>query len=453
MATIHQPRSSIYKMVDLLLLLSEGLQLYFGPAREAVEWFSSLGYPCPVQFNPADFFLDLVSVDYRSEEAENVSRRRIELLTGVFATDGAKKFAPSVEGSNQNLESNNNNSSNGGGTNAAAVGGSPTATGGEKKEKKQIGVAPSRFPNTPWTEFGLLLGRSWKQASRERPTQIITIAQSIVIGLVLAGLYSDIPKDATGIQDETGLLFFVTIFAAFGAMFASLTTFPAERGVVNRERSAKAYHVLPYYLARFICDIPLRVVQALLFGCIVYWIVGLNPSASAFFIFVALLFVEALASQGLGVAVSAVAPNEKMAFALAPALTVILILFGGFYVNADTIPVWLSWVKYLSHLFYAFMGLSVNNFKGRGGWSCTSTGEMQQEATAEEVTGCEITGDEILDRLGMSEYELWMAFVGLLGLLVFYNTLGYLFLRLTKPRYLPLAVEPTESGSVEKKKA
>lgn len=432
-------------MVDLLLLLSEGLQLYFGPAREAVEWFSSLGYPCPVQFNPADFFLDLVSVDYRSEEAERVSRRRIELLTGVFATDGVKKFVPSVEGSNQNLDNNC--------TNGEVVGGFPAATGGERKARKQIGVAPSRFPNTPWTEFGLLLGRSWKQASRERPTQIITIVQSIVIGLVLAGLYSDIPKDATGIQDETGLLFFVTIFAAFGAMFASLTTFPAERGVVNRERSAKAYHVLPYYLARFICDIPLRVVQAMLFGCIVYWIVGLNPSASAFFIFVALLFVEALASQGLGVAVSAAAPNEKMAFALAPALTVVLILFGGFYVNSDTIPVWLSWVKYLSHLFYAFMGLSINNFHGRSGWSCTSTGETEEEAAVKEATGCEITGDEILDRLGMNDYDVWMAFVGLLGLLVFYNTLGYIFLRLTKPRYLPLAVEPAGSGSEEKKKA
>ena len=59
----------------------------------------------------------------------------------------------------------------------------------------------------------------------------------------------------------------------------------AQRGIVNRERASKSYHCLPYYLARFICDMPLRLGQGVLFGCIVYWIVGLNPSAAAFFIF------------------------------------------------------------------------------------------------------------------------------------------------------------------------
>lgn len=100
---------------------------------------------------------------------------------------------------------------------------------------------------------------------------------------------------------------------------------PFTRG---RERAGKAYHVLPYYLARFICDIPLRVGQGLLFGVIVYWIVGLNPAAGAFFIFVALLILVGLAAQGLGTAISAACKNEKIAMSVAPALTVILILFG-----------------------------------------------------------------------------------------------------------------------------
>jgi hypothetical protein len=46
--------------------------------------------------------------------------------------------------------------------------------------------------------------------------------------------------------------------------------------------------------------------------------VGLNPSASAFFIFCALVICEGLAGQGLGVAISAATKDEKVAFALAP---------------------------------------------------------------------------------------------------------------------------------------
>lgn len=44
-STIHQPRSSIFKMFDLLCLLSEGQTIYFGPAAEAVAWFSDFGFP------------------------------------------------------------------------------------------------------------------------------------------------------------------------------------------------------------------------------------------------------------------------------------------------------------------------------------------------------------------------------------------------------------------------
>ncbi len=59
-----------------------------------------------------------------------------------------------------------------------------------------------------------------------------------------------------------------------------------------------------------------------------YWIVGLNPSAAAFFKFVVLLILEGLAAQGLGTAISAACKNEKIAMALAPSLTIILMLFG-----------------------------------------------------------------------------------------------------------------------------
>lgn len=43
LCTIHQPRSSIYNMFDLLLLLSEGQIMYFGLARNAVGYFTRIG--------------------------------------------------------------------------------------------------------------------------------------------------------------------------------------------------------------------------------------------------------------------------------------------------------------------------------------------------------------------------------------------------------------------------
>lgn len=379
--------------------------MYYGPADKATAYFSAAGFPCPSQFNPADFFLDVVSMDYRSPEAEVSSRQRIQLLAALNTKEGAEY-----------------------------AGTAPEITEKSKREVAELNRVTT-FPNDPFTEYGLLLRRSWKQQSRDRLPQIITLIQTIVIGFVLAALYSGMEQNQRGIQDETGILFFVAIFSAFGAMFGALNTFPMERNVVNRERSSKAYHVLPYYLARFVCDIPLRVGQGLLFGCIVYWIVGLNPAASAFFIFVCILIMQGLASQGLGIAVSAGAPNEKVALALAPAVTVILILFGGFYINEDTIPDWLAWIRYLSHLYWSFMALCINDFAGRTGWTCEPVPGTTTDAAVCK-NACITTGDQILDRLGFGGNELWQGFLGLGCLIVGFNFIGYVLLRRSKPKYL-----------------
>lgn len=402
--TIHQPRSSIFKMFDILLLLSEGNTMYYGPAKDAVHFFSDAQFKCPVNFNPADFFLDVVSMDFRSKEAEDSSRKRIQLLTSHFSAVRHKYETCISQACRSSFDD-------------------------VDYSKKEIVM----FPNDPFTEFGLLLRRAWKQQSRDILPLAITLIQTVVIGFILAAIYSDMGSSSTPIQDETGILFFVTIFSAFGAMFQALNTFPVDRSVVNRERASKMYHVMPYYLARFICDIPVRVGQGLLFGCIVYWIVGLNPAASAFFIFCALLIVEGLTAQGFGICISAVCPNEKVSFALAPAITVVLILVGGFYVNQDAVPVWISWLKYISHLYWAYMGLAINDFSGRTGWD-----DCLQTINSTCIEYKEIAGDQILERLGFNPDHLWLSFVALIGLLIFYNFMGYFFLRLSKPRTMPL---------------
>ena len=82
--TIHQPRSSIFAIFDNLLLLSEGRSMYFGPARDASDYFAQLGYPCPPSFNPSDHFMDILSVDQRDPEALKASRKRIDTFAEAY---------------------------------------------------------------------------------------------------------------------------------------------------------------------------------------------------------------------------------------------------------------------------------------------------------------------------------------------------------------------------------
>ena len=68
-----------------------------------VQHFASLGYACPSTTNPADFALDIVSVDLREEKNEAISREKVQNLIRQFAaTQQSDKLAhrnePKAEG-------------------------------------------------------------------------------------------------------------------------------------------------------------------------------------------------------------------------------------------------------------------------------------------------------------------------------------------------------------------
>uniref|UniRef100_A0A671YFZ1 ATP-binding cassette sub-family G member 8 n=1 Tax=Sparus aurata TaxID=8175 RepID=A0A671YFZ1_SPAAU len=54
--SVHQPRSDIFQLFDLVVLLSSGSPVYCGAACDMVPYFTALGYPCPRYCNPSDFY-------------------------------------------------------------------------------------------------------------------------------------------------------------------------------------------------------------------------------------------------------------------------------------------------------------------------------------------------------------------------------------------------------------
>lgn len=58
--------------------------------------------------------------------------------------------------------------------------------------------------------------------------------------------------------------------------------------------------------------------------------------------------------MALGFAVSAISPNSVVAMALGPPILVVLLLFSGFYINSDSLPLGSRWVQYISFVKWAF---------------------------------------------------------------------------------------------------
>jgi len=67
------------------MLLSEGHCVYYGHATEALLYFAKLGHTCPKDFNPADFLLETISIDQRSEV--RVSPKCVKLYMSQYMFD------------------------------------------------------------------------------------------------------------------------------------------------------------------------------------------------------------------------------------------------------------------------------------------------------------------------------------------------------------------------------
>lgn len=51
----------MFHMFDKLLLIAEGYPVYYGKAKESMEYFSSLRFTPQIPMNPAEFLLDLAT--------------------------------------------------------------------------------------------------------------------------------------------------------------------------------------------------------------------------------------------------------------------------------------------------------------------------------------------------------------------------------------------------------
>lgn len=76
LCTIHQPSSDVFTMFDRLLLLAEGRTAYLGATAQALTFFQSMGFYCPSTYNPADYYIQLISVqpghEHRDKEVVKV---------------------------------------------------------------------------------------------------------------------------------------------------------------------------------------------------------------------------------------------------------------------------------------------------------------------------------------------------------------------------------------------
>jgi len=410
-ATIHQPSEDIFEFSDKLLLLSSGQMAYFGPTANVKSHMLGLGLQMPADMSLADWLLFCINSDFEdalesknivlegwrnSEAAQNLYRELDEL-----ELDYEKKHEAEMHAASQMSIS------------AKSVGMVSSKLG----DLRETALGDSGHGSSWWTQVRVLTHRSFYNLLRDPTIIWMRLMMYTSLAIVIGTVWLQLDLVATAEFDYICALAFTCGFFVFMVIAVVPAQF-AEKAVVLKEKNNYAYTVSAYSLSRFLVDLPFLSIMSLICCSIVYWLVGFTADAGKFFYFVLTFFCGFLAAESFAFFVSATTPHYLLA------ILNIAFAFGGFMtvmgvmIRLDEITWALRWMQYISIQFYIFMSLAVNEFS-----------DITFAATPDSTPPLgEITGQEVLEVLGIAGWNQWIGVGALLAMVVVYRSLATLWM-------------------------
>ncbi|CAJ1966242.1 unnamed protein product [Cylindrotheca closterium] len=373
--TIHQPASDIFNQFDQLILLNRGRVMYQGAVDDIEPYFQQRGHPLPPRYNPADWIMTV---------AQSVPWEEL-ISCGFFPEDKRHLPDPDTEIFVDGKDASGHHSD-------------------EMDDKSYIRAGIL-------TQVHLLYSREIRNITRDKASIGarfgLTIFLAVLIGIIFLDVGNTDKAKPQNLQSHFGALIMVVLMSMFGTAQPALLAFPEERPVFLREYSTSHYSVVAYFMARLSMEASLTALQVLLLLTIDYFLISLNGPFGIMYIAV---YALAMSSTALAVLLGCAVEDPKLGQEMLPILFVPQMLFAGFFVVPELIPVWLRWARYLCSLTWAIRIIMVEEFgNGCGG--------------GEADAACE----RVLNSVGASEDETWWNWLILIGLFVVFR-LGALFI-------------------------
>ncbi|KAF9920830.1 hypothetical protein FBU30_009214 [Linnemannia zychae] len=361
--TIHQPRSDIFYMFNQTLVISKGSTLYFGPTDQAADYLNHRGLSCPLNYNIADYLLDIamnqelmkkalafvndddekqgVSSAYQLHELANSASRRNHSTITLERAGGSQPLDTMIQV--EKSESPN------------------TSTASLSDNKMKINEIQSIvYPTSFLTQLRVIMIRSLQNLIRNRSLLVLHLAVAIALGIFVGGLYFKVPMNLAGFQNRAGSLFFLLALLGFSSISA-LGAFTDIRTIFVKERSNGYYPPMPFIISALLFDlIPLRVIPAVVMGTISYFMIGLTADIETFFKFLLIMILFNISTALFCLIIAAGVHATGVASLTSSIVMLFMMLFGGFLINSAQIPKALTWIQYLSMFKYSFEALAVN---------------------------------------------------------------------------------------------
>jgi ABC-type multidrug transport system ATPase subunit len=389
--TIHQSRSDLFKHFGTVLLLARGgSPVYAGNGSGMLPHFDALGFPCPITTNPADFALDLITIDLQQSTKEKASREKVRsLITSWTSADfSTAPQAPST-----------------------------LAT------PAQLGAlirAPAKFT----TAFPILVHRATINLRRQPPLLVARTMQVIGLAIILTLFFAPLKNDYYSVQNRLG---FIQEFCAFYfvGVLQNVAVYPAEKEVFYREHDDGAYGVEAFFLQYTLCEIPFEITTCIVFAALVDLGGGLPRTATMFWVCFFNCFCIVSCGESLGIMFNTLFHHTGFAINIMSVLLSISLTMSG--ILSINMPAFLSALNYLSPVRYAIRNLAPYSLRDIA-FTCNESQRLPDGS-------CTISnGEDVLRLYNLDVKPGWEVLA--LGVCVLvYRAVAYLLLRFRRTRW------------------
>ncbi|RKP10124.1 ABC-2 type transporter-domain-containing protein [Thamnocephalis sphaerospora] len=347
--TLYQASESIYRLFDKVLLLDKGRCLYFGPTAGAKAYFEKLGLQCPLRMTTPDFLTGVMQIKRR--HIQPGYERAVPTTTREFA----ERFRNSAEGRAVVDELNSYE--------AQLQRDRPDVEFRKAMAQTRHKIVHKRSSYiTPYHhQLKACLAREFHLMSGNRAEFASSLIFNAIMAIITGSVFYKLPLNSSGAFTRGGILYFSLLFNSLFSQAEVPKSFFG-RGVLYKHKALALYHPSAYYIAQVLADVPRLFLQSLLFSALIYWMVGLHSTASAFLTYFLILFLAGLTMTALFRLLASISPDIEFASILSGTLLLTLLLYTGYIIPLKSMRNWLLWIRYINPLAWAFEALVLNEF-------------------------------------------------------------------------------------------
>lgn len=418
---LYQANQETYEQFGKVTLLYEGRQIFYGDTSRAKEYFEEMGFSCKERMSTPDFLTSLTS------PSERVVRDGFEDKVPQTPAEFEARWIGSLEYANLKLAIKSYHR-------RYPIGGQSVAIFRQSREAEQARLTRSKSPYTIsyFNQIALCTRRGFQRLKGDMELPLTTIIGNTILAFIFASIFYNLQPNSDTFFSRGVIIFFSVLFNTLTATIEILSLY-IQRPIVEKQSRYAFYHPSAEAVSSFIVDLPTKVVSALGFNIVIYFLTNLRREPGPFFIFFLFGFLCTLVMSSVFRTMSCVTKSLEQAMTPATMTIIVLVATTGFVIPPIDIPPWIKWLKYINPMSYAYEALMINEFRHRtfdclefvpSGESYENISNVYRSCTSlgSEPGMATVSGNQyLMDAYGYNYHHLWRNLGIVLAFFVFFS--------------------------------